>query len=65
MAVGLGLTLYYLVIHNPAARAWLPSGLLVPGLWWGIEPISAGAFGAPAGALAGWLVSLLARRVSR
>ena len=65
MAVGLGVTLYYLVIHNPAARAWLPAGLLVPGLWWGIEPISAGAFGAPVGGLAGWLASLISRRFSR
>ncbi len=61
MVVGLGVTVYYLVIHNAAARAWLPQALLVPGLWWGIQPISAGVFGAPLGLLVTWAVSLMTR----
>lgn len=66
MLVGLGVTVYYLVIHNTALRALLPQSMLVPGLWWGIEPISAGVFGAPLSFVTTWAVSLLTRsRVSR
>lgn len=62
MVVGLGVTVYYLVIHNPVARYWLPQVLVAPGLWWGIDPISAGVFGAPLGLAAAWLVSLFTRQ---
>ncbi|MDC8770767.1 sodium:solute symporter family protein [Roseateles albus] len=58
MLVGLGLTTYYMVHATPALRAVLG----VPGsasLWWGIQPISAGLFGVPAGFVAVWLVSCL------
>ncbi|QEA14076.1 VC_2705 family sodium/solute symporter [Comamonas flocculans] len=61
MLVGLGVTVYYLVLHNSALRGLLPQAILVPGLWWGIEPISAGVFGAPMGLVATWGVSLLTR----
>jgi cation/acetate symporter len=58
MLVGLGLTCYYMVHAMPALRA----ALGVPGpaeLWWGIQPVSAGLFGVPAGFAAVWLVSCL------
>ncbi|QXL85446.1 VC_2705 family sodium/solute symporter [Comamonas sp. NLF-1-9] len=61
MLVGLAVTVYYLVLHNNALRGLLPQAILVPGLWWGIDPISAGVFGAPMGLIATWAVSLLTR----
>jgi cation/acetate symporter len=46
---------------HPGLRASL--GLQGPAqLWWGIQPISAGVFGVPAGLLAAVLVSLLTPR---
>ncbi|WP_394788107.1 VC_2705 family sodium/solute symporter [Rhodoferax sp.] len=58
MLVGLGVTLWYMLVNAPALRAFL--GLAGPGLWWGIQPVSAGVFGLPAGALVIWLTSLFA-----
>ena len=58
MLVGLGLTCYYMVHAMPELRA----ALGVPGpaqLWWGIQPISAGLFGVPAGFAAVLLVSCM------
>ncbi|MCX2862692.1 VC_2705 family sodium/solute symporter [Paucibacter sp. PLA-PC-4] len=58
MLVGLGVTAYYMVTAHP----WLHAALKLPGvpeLWWGIQPISAGVFGVPAGAAAIIIVSLL------
>ncbi len=58
MLLGLGLTCYYMVQAMPALRATLG----VPGpaqLWWGIQPISAGLFGVPAGFVAAIVVSYL------
>ena len=60
MLVGLGVSMYYMAINLPAVRHYL--GLLGDGLWFGIQPISSGVFGVPAGALATWLVSLLGSR---
>ncbi len=57
MLAGLGLTTYYMVVNIPAVRAQL--GLEGSGLWMGIQPISAGVFGVPAGIFVTWLVSLL------
>jgi len=57
MLAGLGLTLYYMVINIPAVRANL--GLTGSGLWFGIQPISAGVFGVPAGLLVTTVVSWL------
>jgi cation/acetate symporter len=58
MLAGLGLTLYYIATQQP----WL-SGLLglqgQAGLWWGVDPISAGVFGVPLGFAVIVLVSLL------
>jgi cation/acetate symporter len=48
MLSGLGVAVYYMLSHAPALRA-LPSWLLADGLWWGIQPISAGVFGVPVG----------------
>jgi cation/acetate symporter len=48
MLTGLAVTLYYIVANAPGLRHWLglnPSG----GLWFGIQPLSAGVFGVPAG----------------
>jgi cation/acetate symporter len=56
MLVGLGVTVYYMVSHVGAGRL-LPPWLLADGLWFGIQPISAGVFGVPAGALVAILVS--------
>lgn len=57
MLAGLGLTLYYMIINTPVVRAAL--GLRGSGLWFDIEPISAGVFGVSAGLLVTILVSLL------
>ena len=52
------MTAYYLVSAHPPLRAAL--GLAgPPQLWWGIQPISAGLFGVPAGFAAVLLVSVL------
>ena len=52
------MTAYYVVSAHPPLRTAL--GLTgPPQLWWGIQPISAGLFGVPAGFAAVVLVSLL------
>lgn len=56
MLVGLGVTIYYMAINSASVRAGL--GLAGNGLWFGIQPVSAGVFGVAAGALVTWLVSL-------
>lgn len=56
MLVGLGVTVYYMALNSVAVRAWL--GLSGNGLWFGIQPVSAGVFGVAAGVLVTWLVSL-------
>ena len=58
ITVGLLVTTYYMITTQP----WLRGVFGVEGpisLWWGIEPISAGVFGVPAGCLALVTVSLL------
>jgi cation/acetate symporter len=59
MLVGLGVTLYYMLINVPAVRAVL--GLHGSGLWLGIQPVSAGVFGVAAGLAATLLLSLVSR----
>ncbi|MFT4240802.1 MAG: VC_2705 family sodium/solute symporter [Acidovorax sp.] len=61
MLTGLSVTVYYMLSHVPALRAMLPPWLLAQGLWWGIQPISAGVFGVPAGVAATVLASWLTR----
>ncbi len=56
MLTGLGVTLYYMLSNLPALREALglgPAGML----WWGIQPVSAGVFGVPAGFLATLVIS--------
>jgi cation/acetate symporter len=58
MLAGLGVTLYYIVTQQPWLRELL--GLLgQAGLWWGVQPISAGVFGVPLGFAVIVLVSLI------
>jgi cation/acetate symporter len=58
MLAGLGVTIYYMVSHVSALQPVLPQALHAS-LWWGIQPISAGVFGVPAGLAVTWLVSCL------
>jgi cation/acetate symporter len=59
MLAGLGVTIYYMVINLAAVRAML--GLSGEGLWWGIQPVSAGLFGVTAGLVTVLAVSLFTR----
>ncbi len=61
MLAGLGVAVYYLLSHVPAVRGALPGWLLADGLWFGIQPISAGVFGVPAGFVAAAVVSRITR----
>ena len=55
MVTGLGLTVYYMAINSLMVRSTL--GLTGTGLWFDIQPVSAGVFGVPAGAAVIVLVS--------
>jgi cation/acetate symporter len=57
MLTGLGVTLYYLTMNQPAVRQAL--GLAGSGLWFGIQPVSAGVFGVAAGLAAAVVCSLI------
>jgi len=58
MVAGLAITCYYMAMTHPWLREVL--GVSTPlALWWGIQPISAGVFGAAAGACVIVVVSLL------
>ena len=57
MLAGLGVTIYYMAINLPAVRSVM--GLGGDGLWWGIQPVSAGVFGVAAGFFTAVLVSLV------
>ncbi len=59
MLCGLGLTAYYMAINAPWVRDKL--SLTGSGLWWGIQPVSAGVFGVTAGAFVIVGISLLQR----
>lgn len=59
MLAGLGVTVYYMLINVPAVRAAL--GLHGSGLWFGIQPVSAGVFGVLAGCMVTVVLSLLSR----
>jgi cation/acetate symporter len=57
MLTGLGVTLYYMAMNQPWLRQVF--GVTEPvDLWWGIQPISAGLFGVPAGFAVIVLISL-------
>jgi len=58
MIVGLAVTFYYMATTQPWLRGVF--GVTSPvELWWGIQPISAGVFGVPAGFAVAILVSLV------
>ncbi len=57
MLAGLGVTLWYMAINSAGLRAAL--GLTGNGLWFGIQPISSGVFGVPAGIVVIYLLSRL------
>lgn len=58
MLTGLGVTLYYMLSNLSVFHDALGLGR-VGGLWWGIQPVSAGVFGVPAGFVATLLISAL------
>jgi cation/acetate symporter len=59
MLSGLGVTIFYMVINAPGFRLFWELDPFA-GLWWGIQPLSAGVFGVPVGfaviVLVTWLV---------
>jgi cation/acetate symporter len=57
MLAGLGITIYYMLINSAQLR--LNLGLQGSGLWFDIQPVSAGVFGFIAGVLVTVAVSLL------
>ena len=61
MLAGLGVTATYMLINAPFLRAsWGADPL--SGLWFGIQPVSAGVFGVPAGFVVMALVSWIFNR---
>lgn len=60
MLSGLGVTVVYMLMNVPVLRTFFALDPL-SGLWWGIQPISAGVFGVPVGFVVTWLVSRLFR----
>ena len=62
MLAGLGVTIYYMVINVPWVRSFF--GMVDSGLWWGIQPVSAGVFGVSAGVAVIVLVSLMGSQPS-
>lgn len=59
MLSGLGVSVYYMAVNQPAVRHWL--ALSGDGLWWNIQPVSAGVFGVASGLVVTVLVSLFTR----
>jgi cation/acetate symporter len=59
MLTGLFVTVYYMAINQPVVRSAF--GLQGSGMWWGIQPVSAGLFGFMAGATVVLLVSLVTK----
>ena len=57
MVVGMGVCLYYMAHTYPQFIDWFGTAKI--DLWWGIQPISAGIFGVPAGIITLILVSLV------
>ena len=62
MLVGAAVTLGYMALNLAGSRAWLGlDAASADARWFGIDPMSAGVFGVPAGCLAMLLVSLACR----
>lgn len=64
MLTGLSITLYYMLVNLPPLREILGIGS-TGNLWWGIQPVSAGVFGVPAGLAATLVISLITGRGSK
>ena len=63
MCAGFAVTLYYMIANQPWLRAVF--GVEEPiSLWWGIQPLAAGVFGVPLGAVVLVLVSFLGKKPS-
>ncbi|MFN7855744.1 MAG: VC_2705 family sodium/solute symporter [Acidovorax sp.] len=62
MLGGLGIAVYYMLSHVPALQ-FLPRWLMAEGLWFDIQPVSAGVFGVPFGVALTLLVSWFTRPV--
>jgi cation/acetate symporter len=60
MLAGLGIAVYYMLSHVPVLRSGA-GWLLADGLWFGIQPISAGVFGVPEGLIVAIAVSRITR----
>jgi cation/acetate symporter len=60
MLAGLGIAVYYMLSHVPVLRSGA-GWLLADGLWFGIQPISAGVFGVPVGLIVAIAVSRITR----
>lgn len=60
MLGGLGIAVYYMLSHVPALQ-FLPRWLMADGLWFDIQPVSAGVFGVPLGVALTLLVSRITR----
>ena len=58
MLAGLGVTIFYMLINAPGLRHFWSLDPYA-GLWWGIQPISAGVFGVPIGFVVMILATLL------
>ena len=62
MVSGLAVCLYYMVTNHELLRRMVGiTRPLADCAWWGIDPVAAGVFGAPAGALVVVIASLLTR----
>ena len=61
MLVGLVVVIYYMLAHSDGLLSGVGRSP-TPSLWFGIQPMSAGVFGVPAGLLVTWLVSLFWKR---
>lgn len=62
MLAGMVVTLGYMLLASAWMQGLAPS---FTGLWWGIQPISAGVFGVPAGVIVTVLVSLVTEQGKR
>lgn len=65
MLTGLSVALYYMLSHADTVQSVVPQWLLADGLWWGIEPISAGVFGVAAGTVVTVAMSVLSKSQHR
>lgn len=63
MLSGLGVTLYYMIANVPFVRSFF--GLHGSGLWFEIEPVSAGVFGVLAGLFVTILISMLSKNTAQ